>query len=242
MGSIALKYGVNLQDLLAANPEVDPHFMTIGKTVVIPIRASDQAAATLPTPTQVPVRSDSPACYLMADGSAWCYVLVFNDHSQALENLSALIELYTPAGELAGSQTALAPLNLLLPSQAMPLAAHFAAPVPAGFRVRLGEINALPVLGVKARYLQTEVEILAMEIAAEGGQAVVKGNIHLTGKKSAVEVVWLAVIAYGANGEVVGVRRWEASEPGKKTIAFQTNVFSLGPPIERVDALVEARP
>jgi hypothetical protein len=57
-------------------------------------------------------------------------------------------------------------------------------------------------------------------------------------------VTWLAVIAYDQNGEIVGVRKWEAEralKPGKK-MPFGVSVYSLGPPIKRVEVLVEARP
>lgn len=69
--------------------------------------------------------------------------------------------------------------------------------------------------------------------------------------------MWLAAVAYGENGEVVGVRKWEANgddycpkqdsgiatpEAGGDSgcLSFDITVFSLGPEIETVEILVEA--
>jgi hypothetical protein len=58
------------------------------------------------------------------------------------------------------------------------------------------------------------------------------------------QTVWLAVIAYDEHGSVVGVRKWEGSKelkPGKH-LSFALEVYSSGPPIAKVEYLVEARP
>jgi hypothetical protein len=53
--------------------------------------------------------------------------------------------------------------------------------------------------------------------------------------------VWVAVVAYDASGQVVGLRKWEASDPLQPAgrLPFAVTVFSLGPAIARVDAVVE---
>ena len=50
--------------------------------------------------------------------------------------------------------------------------------------------------------------------------------------------VWVLAMAYDAEGNVVGVRRWE----GLGETQFDFWVFSLGPEIAEVKLLVEARP
>jgi hypothetical protein len=57
------------------------------------------------------------------------------------------------------------------------------------------------------------------------------------------DVIWLAAVAYAADGRVVGVRKWEADQglaAGEK-LPFEMSIFSMGPPIDHVDTLVEAR-
>ncbi len=241
MGSIALKYGVDLQDLLAANPEVDPHFMTVGKTVVIPLRPPDATEEALPSATPVPVSWGNPHCYLTLDHGAWCFLQVENKTSVAVENLSTWISLYTPAGGLLASQVALPPLNLLPSGAAMPLAAYFAPPVPDTFDVKTGASTVLPVARGKSRYLEARPEGIETRIDEGGDRAVVQGKIHLAGKGGAAGVLWLAVIAYAEDGRVAGIRKWEAIKPPRE-VPFEIAVFSLGPPIARVELLTEARP
>jgi len=59
-----------------------------------------------------------------------------------------------------------------------------------------------------------------------------------------VNTLWILGVAYDAYGNVVGVRRWESTAPvaGGVSLAFDFTVSSMGPGIERVELLVEARP
>jgi hypothetical protein len=105
----------------------------------------------------------------------------------------------------------------------------------------MGAVSALAVAGGKARYLQADLELQETRIAPDGYRAVVKGNVILPDRKPA-GVIWLAVVAYGAGGEVVGMRKWEAGELANKIVPFEVAVFSLGPMIDHLEVLVEARP
>src|SRR4030042_5122725 len=53
MLGIAYQYGISLEELQAANPGVDPHFRSGGKTLVIPI--GGEIADAMPVLTPVPV-------------------------------------------------------------------------------------------------------------------------------------------------------------------------------------------
>src|SRR4030042_4298576 len=58
MLGIAYQFGISLQNLQAANPEVDPHFMGEGLKLIIPI--NQEIPETLPTPTPLPVQANQP--------------------------------------------------------------------------------------------------------------------------------------------------------------------------------------
>jgi len=109
-GSISLQFGVTVDQLIAANPDVSPNSMSIGTNLMIPGLSSTPAAST-PTPVPVPVKEI--ACYPTADGGMWCFVLVHNDTDHVLENLSAQVTLLNPKGRTLASDTALSPLNIL---------------------------------------------------------------------------------------------------------------------------------
>jgi LysM repeat protein len=92
MLGIAYQYGVPLEDLQAANPGVDPHFLSVGKTLIIPLSGEIQAA--MPTLTPVPVKLGKPSCYRTGDGGISCFVEITNSLEEDVENLSAWVELF----------------------------------------------------------------------------------------------------------------------------------------------------
>jgi hypothetical protein len=95
-----------------------------------------------------------------------------------------------------------------------------------------------------ARYLNAWLEVDEVVISAGGSQAEVSGSIGIPKKSSPGNLAWVVVTAYDSEGRVVGVRKLEQFgllEPGASR-EFMIEVFSLGPPISEVKALVEVRP
>ena len=240
---LALKYGVSLEAIKTANPELNPNFLTVGKSVVIPIQATS-VSTPVPSPTPVPVRMAAPHCYPTADGGLWCFVLATNDQPVALENLSAWILLAGPNGQVLGGQLAIPPLNRLPSSASLPLMAFFPPPPPAGAVPSAELSNSLVIPAGDTRYLTATLQVESVEISPNGLQADVQGNVLLPADARPASVVWVAVVAYDAAGGVVGVRKWEAAEalPPAGRLPFTVTVYSLGPAIARVEAVVEARP
>ena len=79
LGQVAQKFNVKLDALLAANPDVDPNGMTVGKTLNIPGDQKDPTGKSTPTP--VPFALDEINCHSMADGGLWCFAQARNDSS-----------------------------------------------------------------------------------------------------------------------------------------------------------------
>jgi LysM repeat protein len=240
---LALKYGVSLETIKTANPELQPNFLIVGTSVIIPIQATS-APTSVPTPTPVPVRMAAPRCYPTADGGLWCFVLAANDQLFGLENLSAWITLGDPRGQILAGQEAIAPLNRLPPGATLPLMAFFPPPVSTDAVPDARLTNSLVIPAQDTRYLTATVQVESVEILTGGLQATVQGNVLLPAGTRPASVVWVAAVAYDAAGQVVGVRKWEAAESlqpaGRLPFAF--TVYSLGPAIARVEAVVEARP
>ena len=88
------------------------------------------------------------------------------------------------------------------------------------------------------------MQIDSVDIHPDGLQADVQGSVLLPAGMRPANVVWVAVVAYDAAGQVVGVRKWEAANPLPPggNLPFTASVYSLGPAITRIDAVVEARP
>lgn len=244
MLGIALRFGLTLDALLAANPQTDPRFLTIGNTVVIPVGEGGLPVA--PSPTPLPVMLGAPLCYRQADASAWCFVQVSLPFSGTLENLSALIHLADGAGNPLGSTPANAPLNLVSSDQPALLLAYFPAPLPVNLTARAELLSALQVQPGTGRYLAVELTTLPAEIVPGGGSVRVAGEVSLLPVEALPAPqaeVWVAVLAFDARGQPVGLRRWEAPQPypAGSQVPFELEVFSLGAAVDHVQVFTEAR-
>lgn len=242
MLGIALQYSVSLEALSAANPGVDPRFLSVGTDLIIPIGEGNSGL--LPSPTPVDVVFEAPSCYPTAPGGLWCFILVGNDQPADLENLSGFIRLYSSEGEVVANQEVNALMNFLPAGRQIPLLTFFTPIVPAWEFAEGSILSAIRVSDGGARYLPGVVEDLIVEIDAQGMHADIRGTVSLSGDTLSASLVWVVAVAYSVDGSVVGVRRWE-NEPSilvEDAISFEMQVFSLGPTIASVDVLVEARP
>jgi hypothetical protein len=240
---LALKYGVSLEAIKTANPALLPNFLTVGDSVIIPIQATSAPTA-VPSPTPIPVGMAAPRCYPTADGGLWCFVLAANGQLHGLENLSAWISLEGWSGQVLAGQAAISPLNRLPPGAALPLVAFFPPPVPADAVPSARLTNSLLIPAGDTRYLTATVQVEAVNIMPGGLQADIQGNVSLPAGTRPASVVWVAVVAYDASGQVVGMRKWESAESLQPAgrLPFKLTVYSLGPVIVRIETVVEARP
>jgi len=237
MLGIALQYAVTLEELQAANLGVDPQFLSVGTGLIIPLEG--EILQVVPTATPVETTWHPPICYRTGDDGAWCFLLVENNGSTTLENLSAWIGLYDPAGMVFASQIAVGPLNIIRPGQSMPLVVFFPPPIPAEFTVSGELLTALDLPLEDTRYLDWPIYIEYVEINnGVGISATLAGMIELPEDRTAPGQVWVVAVAYDQDGNVVGMRKWDSE--GEQS--FEMSVYSLGGAIERVEVLVEIRP
>ena len=237
---IAEKFGVSLDDLLAANPEVSSNAMSVGTTLKIP---SDPANLTgEPSPTPAPFTVEQIECYPTADGGMWCFVLAHNDFPDFMENVSAQVSLVDAHGGVLGSQIALLPLNILPPNTSLPLAAYFPN-IPADATPQVQILTAIKLLSNDKRYLPATVNNTLVQVDADGHSAQVNGQVLLNGKRDASQV-WVTGTAYNEAGRVVGVRRWESTAgiSAGGSLPFEFMLSSIGGKIARVEFAIEARP
>jgi LysM repeat protein len=93
MFGIAWRYGITLEDLMAANPEVNPNFLASATLLVIPAIEPAGAIQRAADPTPIPLETGRLNCARSADGGVWCFWPVHNPHRFALENISAIFRL-----------------------------------------------------------------------------------------------------------------------------------------------------
>ena len=238
--SIAQKTGVTLQALQAANPGVAATALSVGTKLVIP---SGKQVASEPIPSAAPLPVQQARCWPETTGGLWCVARVHNAFAETLENISAQFEVLEAGGQAGASQIVYGLLDILPAGASMPLAAHFIVPVQAGAGLRVTVVTAIRLLPGDARYLPVQVENSLVSVEASGLSAEVSGQVVLTGTGTA-NTVWVLASAYDAAGNVVGVRRWQATAAlsASAPAAFDFQVSSVGPGIARVEFLAEARP
>jgi LysM repeat protein len=242
MGAIALRFGVSLDDLVAANPDVPPNSMSIGTRLRIPSNPANPSGASTPTPVPVPVRQVK--CFPSADLGAWCFVLVYNDTPDALENLSAQVTLLDPGGNALASAPAISVLNILPPGSELPLVIFFPPVIPRDAEPVAQLLTGIRLATGDERYLPASLHNTLVEVIGSGRTAQVSGQVLLPADAPPAKTVWVAAVAYDLSGRVVGVRRWESTDglaPGG-SLSFLFAVSSLEGEIDRVAFVVEARP
>jgi len=242
MGAIAEEFGVSLDDLQAANPEISPNAMSVGQILKIPSNPDNPSGE--PTPTPAPFVVQQIECYPGADKGMWCFVLAYNDSPDLMENLSAQVTLVDSNNSTLVSQTALLPLNILHPNTALPLTVFFPPDISLEAKPQVQILTAIRLLPNDERYIPATTNNTLVQVNADGHSAQVSGLVLSLSQSSVANQVWVAGTAYDEAGRVVGVRRWESntSLPAGGSVSFEFLLSSIGGRIARVEFAVEARP
>lgn len=242
ISSVALKFGVSIDDLQAANPEVNPNAMSVGQVLKIPSNPDNPSGE--PTPTPAPFTVQQIECYPTTNKGMWCFVLVHNDYSDFMENVSAQVTLVDANNVFIASQVALLSLNILPPNTSLPLAVYFPPDIPVDAKPQVQILTAIRLLPDDTRYIPATVNNTLVQINSDGHSAQVSGLVLSQSQTSAANQVWVAGTAYDEAGRVIGVRRWEsnASLPAGGTLPFEFLISSIGGKIAHVEFAVEGRP
>lgn len=247
MYSIGWRFKISPQEIMTANPDVNPRSMSIGESLFIPITPAPEATPTemvelTPTATQPFEGLVTPDCYPDALGGLWCFVLVENEETEALENISAIITIGT--GDEKREEIAIMPLNLLPAGESLPLIAYFPPPISQTTDISAKIDFFLPVMPDDQRYLPVTIENQSVDFNQNGMIAKVSGSILLPAGEPQTRYIWVAGTAFDEDGQVVAIRRWDSERQlsGGERVEFELFLYSLGNPIDRVNLMVEAQP
>ena len=241
MGQIAQKFNVSLFALMSANPNVDPNAMSVGQTLKYP--SQNSISASTPTPVLFPVKQI--VCYPTADRGMWCFVLINNNSSNPIEDVTAQITLIDANGKSIASQTATLPLDILPPNSSLPITAYFAPDVPLNAKPQVQILTAIQIQPNDPRYLPATLQNTSFKVDSSGLTAQVNGQVVLPASSSKpAKLIWVAATMYDQSGRVVGARRWESTTPlsAGSSQPFSFMVSSIAEAISRVEFAVEARP
>jgi hypothetical protein len=235
--SIAIRYGVELADLLLANPGVNPRLLIVGDSLNIP---RSGAQGPVPSATPVPIALSPVACYETIPEGLTCLLTVSVSGDSAVEGVVALVTLADSANQPLATEAAYGPTNLVIPGHSLPLAAVFGPQVPRFSTASAIAISALNASEEARRYADLDLQVEGTTISPDGQSARATGTVELLGENPEKPVeLRLVVLALGENNMPVGLRTWEAPEGGP-SFDFDITVFSLGPPITALEVISEA--
>jgi len=243
MFGIALRYRVTVEELIAANPQVNPRAMAVGTVLVIPGSAQSAPGAQPtqnPSPTALPVTLQGPDCWPAGDGGMWCFVLVENRLESAVENIFVRFRVAGPGEGGLWERENAGLLNLLPPGQRMPVSLYIPDGAPGSTRVLAELAAAFPLPPDDTRYLEPRLSGVQVQNSPDGSSATLRGRI---GAEADAQTAWVAAAALDAQGRVVGVRRWDNPAPLSAAAGqdFSLTVFSLGGPVASLVYLAEIR-
>jgi LysM repeat protein len=236
--SIALRYGVTLAALQAANPGVDLNFLKEGSTLVIPASdASANPAASTPTPESVSV--SIPVCYPTADQGAWCFLDVLNSRDLDLGSITAEITVSGANGENVNNAKSALLLDLLPAGTQLPIAIHFDGPFSLPLSASGQILTALPQPAQSSGIVQAVVSN-STQIDPTGLTAKVAGSAALPAGTTGIKEIWVAAAAYDAAGKPVGLRKTVIPvQEDAPPVSFEFPLYSAGSKIDRIVVLAE---
>jgi LysM repeat protein len=239
--ALAVKYGVSVEALQAANGNIQPEALSIGAPLVIPLSSDAPIvrAANLPTPVPIPV--GAPVCYPLATGALYCLAEVHNTGDVALENVSARITLAGADGLPLAEALAPAALDVIRPGESAPLAALFPSAPGGVAAVGAALVSALPLDDLAARYILLEIPTHTGE--AIGSAWTVTGQIRNPSASDAAAVRLVLTLYDGADA-VLGFRQTplEGGLAAGAARDFTTTATALSGAAARYTIAAEGRP
>jgi LysM repeat protein len=236
---IAIQYGIELADLLLANPGVNPRFLSVGEQLIVPLAG---AQGPVPTATPAPIDLSPVNCFGEATGPYWC--LLTASASNPVEGVVALVTLIDADGTPLRTEPAYSPINLLTEGGKLPLVAIFDPPVPEHAAASAIIISALRVGEVEARYPALHITVDSERFSDDGRSVSISGSVALADDQVAPESeVRIVAMALGTEGQLLGYRVVESVQVDELQLGlpFALDLRSSGPEIIEVLMLAEAR-
>ena len=243
ISSLALTYGLEVNDILAINPEITPKALSVGTQILIPYvsTVADTGAGSISAISEpLALTLSAPTCAPTAEGGLWCLAQVSNPLPESATGITVWFALKNGSGETISEQAVPTLLNLLAPAESLPVTAYFSADIPADYAVEAALKTALPVDKTDPGYAPLEIKVNSIDPA--GRSARVSAVIPVQAADSGIRSIWVALVAYDADGRIVGVRRLEYSPvtEGEDGQAIKVVVYSNSRDIQKVDVRAEA--
>lgn len=235
---IALRHGIDLPTLRAANGGQSLSILTIGQSLVVPPPSGSSATqvASLPTAEPLALTVEPPACYAFGDAQSVCLGRIVNGQSVAASHVELRVTALGPDSAIASELLALeqavlppggwAPYRVQLPfapDQISHIVAEVSSADPA---------SAPPT-----------VEVRAPQLEYHDGYAVVSATLA-NANTEPMRLARAIVSLQAADGRVIGYRvvPLDARLNAGQDMALEATIIAIGEPglLPRVHISVDA--
>ncbi len=230
---IAFRYGVQFDNIVLINPEIDPNLLRIGEEIRIPGPEGEPVDILLPTPTPIPVHLKTLGCYESPSLAYVCVVSITNTEEFTVAGVSAHITLHDQDGLILDNQIVYAPINQIPTRLEIPLIAIFDSR-PSGYSYfHVDLLSAVQVADLMDGLPTIEVLETRTIYKADKRLAEVSGRLSITSLDGDELLVRIVGVALDGAGEPIGMNVWEERVKSvvNEDIEYRISIFSLGPEI-----------
>lgn len=198
---IALQFGIELDDLKAANDNLNPLTLPIGATLVIPHpQFNAQGQPILPTNTPAGLTVSAPRCYPTATGSILCMGLVTNATSTAIGRVNVDVRLFHRDSSLLGAGTAGVEQSIIPAGEAAPYSLSFRAEW-SGYGGAVASLNSADLTDSRSM----EMTVASQSYTLERGIYQVTADLHNPADES-VQLRRAVLMLWDASKHLTGYR------------------------------------
>lgn len=238
---IAFRYGVQFDDIVLVNPQIDPNLLRIGEEIRIPGSDGEPVEILLPTPTPIPVHIKTLGCHESPSLAFICMVSITNSEEFMVAGVSAHITLHDRDGQILDNQIVYAPLNQIPSGEEIPLIAIFDRKPSeySGFHVDL--LSAVQVADLTDELPQIEALDTKTIYKAEKRLVEVSGILSIAAHDGDEFLVRVVGVVFNTKGEPIGMNVWEEriDSANNEEIEYRFSIFSLGPEIADINIYPE---
>ena len=230
---IAFRYGVQFDNIVLINPEIDPNLLRIGEEIRIPGPEGEPIDILLPTPTPIPVQLKTLGCYESPSLAYVCMVSITNTEEFMVAGVSAQITLHDRDGLILDNQIVYAPISQIPTGQEIPLIAIFDRR-PSGYSsFHVDLLSAVQVADLMDELPLIDVLETITIYKAEKRLAEVSGRLSIMSHEGDEFLVRVVGVALDTKGEPIGMNVWEGRVKSSinEEIEYRISIFSLGPEI-----------
>jgi len=234
LSSIAWRYGVSIDAILSANPDITPNAMIVDDTVIIPAAEAENAAE-LVVEYIDQIQFGKPTC-MMAGDVLWCGAMVNNKSDTNLQFPVVVFRLIDQDGNTVAEKKTPALLQEIQRGASIPVTTTFETDFSEYDRV---DISLFSIEESESASLEVAVEDPEREIGQYA--ATISGSVEIISEES-IDRANLKLVAaiFDKDGYLIGTRRNDQIVATNERFDGEITAYSVGPRIVDIILYTEA--